>query len=109
MEATLKIWAMIVIVGALNFASRLSFIAFFSRREMPALLASALKFVPAAMLTALIVPMIVQPGGPSGGEALPRVVAALIAAAVAWRVRSPLGAIVAGMVALWTGKAIMGV
>jgi branched-subunit amino acid transport protein len=107
MEAALKIWAMILIVGALNFLSRLSFIAFFARREMPVLLARALKFVPAAMLTALIVPMIVLPGGSANAETMPRIVAALIAALVAWRLKSPLAAIVVGMVALWIGKAIM--
>jgi len=107
METTLKIWAMILIVGALNCVSRLSFIAFFARREMPILLARALKFVPAAMLTALIVPMIVLPGDSASPETLPRMAAAIVAAVVAWRLRSPLGAIVVGMVALWIGKAIM--
>jgi len=67
MDATLKLWIVILAVGALNYLSRLSFIAFFARREMPPLLARALKFVPAAMLTALIVPMIVAPSlGPAG-------------------------------------------
>ena len=62
MEAALKLWAVIFAVGALNYLSRLSFIAFFARRTMPPLLARALKYVPAAMLTALIVPMVVDVG-----------------------------------------------
>ena len=33
MDATLKLWLVIVVVGALNYLSRLSFIAFFARRE----------------------------------------------------------------------------
>ena len=107
MEAALKLWAVVFAVGALNYFSRLSFIAFFARREMPILLARALKFVPAAMLTALIVPMIVLPGDSASPETLPRMAAAIVAAVVAWRLRSPLGAIVVGMVALWIGKAIM--
>ena len=61
MEGTLKLWIVILAVGALNYASRLSFIAFFARRTMPPLLARALRYVPAAMLAALIVPMIVAP------------------------------------------------
>ena len=40
MDPTLKLWAMILVVGALNYLSRLSFIAFFARREMPPLLAA---------------------------------------------------------------------
>ena len=55
----LKLWTVIFAVGVLNYLSRLSFIAFFANRTMPPLLARALKFVPAAMLTALIVPMVV--------------------------------------------------
>ena len=55
----MKIWIVIVAVGVLNYLSRLSFIAFFANRQMPPLLARALKFVPAAMLTALVVPMVV--------------------------------------------------
>ena len=54
MDGALKIWIVIVAVGALNYASRLSFIAFFASREMPPLLARALKFVPAAILAAIV-------------------------------------------------------
>jgi branched-subunit amino acid transport protein len=108
MDTALKIWLMIVIVGALNYLSRLSFIALFARREMPPLLARALKFVPAAMLTALIVPMVVSPSSLSAaGDTAAKVIAAAIAAVAAWRLRSPLAVIVIGMVALWIGKAIM--
>ena len=105
MEGALKLWAIIVLVGALNYASRLSFIAIFARRSMPPLLARALRFVPAAMLTALIVPMVAMPAGaiePLG----PRVVAALVAAAVAFRARSTLATLAAGMLALWIVQAV---
>jgi branched-subunit amino acid transport protein len=105
MEGALKLWAIIVLVGALNYASRLSFIAIFSRRSIPPLLARALRFVPAAMLTALIVPMVVMPSGAI--EPLsPRVVAALIAAAVAFHAPNTLATLAAGMLALWTLQAI---
>lgn len=98
---------MILIVGALNYLSRLSFIAFFARREMPPLLARALKFVPAAMLTALIVPMIASPALAAGAGATPRVLAAVLAALIAWRTRSEMTTIVAGMAALWTLQALL--
>jgi branched-subunit amino acid transport protein len=98
---------MILIVGALNYVSRLSFIAFFARREMPPLLARALKFVPAAMLTALIVPLIGSPGLAGSAGATPRVIAAVLAGLVAWRTRSEMATIVAGMAALWTLQALL--
>ena len=63
MDATLKLWTVIFAVGLLNYLSRLSFIAVFARRSMPPMLARALNYVPAAMLTALILPMIVAGPG----------------------------------------------
>ena len=100
MEGALKLWTVIVAVGLINYASRLSFIAFFARRSMPPLLARALRYVPAAMLTALIVPMIVLPWS-GDGTFSPKVAAALIAGAVAWVTRSTPRTIAAGMAALW--------
>jgi branched-subunit amino acid transport protein len=101
MEGALKLWAVIVAVGALNYLSRLSFIALFARRSMPPLLARALRYVPAAMLTALIVPMVVDFKGAAADFATPRVAAALVAAAVAFATRSTLKTLGAGMAALW--------
>jgi branched-subunit amino acid transport protein len=105
MEGALKLWAVIVVVGALNYASRLSFIAFFARRAMPPLLARALRFVPAAMLTALIVPMVVAHGG-RVDVADPRLPATAVAAVVAFFTRSTLWTLVAGMAALWGLQAL---
>jgi branched-subunit amino acid transport protein len=107
MDATLKLWAVILVVGALNYASRLSFIALFAQRSMPPSLARALKFVPAAMLTALILPMVVT--GPVTIAATwsdPKVFAALIAGAVAFLTRSTLKTLGAGMAALWLLQAL---
>jgi branched-subunit amino acid transport protein len=106
MEATLKLWIVILAVGALNYASRLSFIAFFARRTMPPLLARALRYVPAAMLAALIVPMIVAPaGGPLSLNL--KIPAAIIAGVVAWRTKSSLKVMIAGMAALWILQAVL--
>ena len=90
-------WAVILAVGALNYLSRLSFIALFAKRSMPPLLARALKYVPAAMLTALILPMVVDWKGAATDFTTPRVYAALIAAAVAYFTRSTLKTLGIGM------------
>jgi branched-subunit amino acid transport protein len=108
MDATLKLWAVIVVVGVLNYLSRLSFIAIFAQRALPPLLARALKFVPAAMLTALIVPMIVT--GPETIPATwtdPKVPAAMLAGVVAFLTRSSLKALGVGMAALWLLQALL--
>jgi branched-subunit amino acid transport protein len=101
MDGALKIWAVILVVGALNYASRLSFIAFFARRSVPPLLARALKYVPAAMLTALILPMVVEAHGAMPNLVTPKVAAALLAAVVAWHTRSTMKTLGTGMAVLW--------
>jgi branched chain amino acid efflux pump len=107
MDATLKIWLVILVVGALNYFSRLSFIAFFARRTVPPLLARALRYVPVAMLTALIVPMLL-PGPPLEVPFAPspKMLAALVAGIVAWFTHSTLKTLVAGMAALWLLQAL---
>jgi branched-subunit amino acid transport protein len=103
-----KVWIVIVLVGTLNYLSRLSFIAFFSRRTMPVLLERALRYVPAAMLTALIVPMIVTaPPTSVAGIAAPRVIAATIAVVVAYHTRSTILTLGCGMVAVWVLQALL--
>ena len=107
MDAALKLWAVIFAVGLLNYLSRLSFIAVFARRSMPPLLGRALQYVPAAMLTALILPMVLA--DPAAGNAMsvnPKVTAAVIAGAVAFFSRSMLLTMGTGMAALWLLQAL---
>jgi len=103
MDAPLKLWLVIGAVGALNYLSRLSFIALFARRTIPPWLLRALRYVPAAMLTALIVPMIVAPSLQPAEQvhADLRVLAALVAGAVAFTSSSTLKTLIAGMGTLW--------
>jgi branched-subunit amino acid transport protein len=108
MDAALKLWVVIVTVGLLNYLSRLSFIAVFARRSMPPLLARALKYVPAAMLTALVVPMVVADSATDWSAAVqPKVLAALLAGVVAWFTRSTLWTLGAGMAGLWLVQAAL--
>jgi branched-subunit amino acid transport protein len=99
----LTIWLLIFAVGAITYAARLSFIAFFARREMPPLLAEALKHVPVAMLTAIVVPAIVfiAPGELRIDPGNAKLIAALVAGAVAWWQQSAVLTIVVGMIVLW--------
>jgi len=107
MDATLKLWSVILIVGALNYGSRLSFIALFARRQVPALLARAFRYVPAGMLTALVVPMVVGTSGEALPVAMPKAVAALFAGVVAFHTRSTPKTLAAGMLALWALQALV--
>ena len=96
-------WIVILVVGALNYLSRLSFIALFAKVEMPLLVARALRFVPAAMLMAIVVPSVVfaAPGTLAFSYTNPKLVAALAAAAVARRTRSGMATMAVGMLTLW--------
>ena len=107
MDVTLKLWSVVVIVGALNYLSRLSFIAIFARRRVPPLLARAFRYVPAAMLTALVLPMVVAAPDAGWSPAVPRLVAALVAGVVAFFTHSTLKTLGAGMLALWALQALV--
>jgi branched-subunit amino acid transport protein len=106
MDTTLKLWAVVVIVGALNYLSRLSFIALFARRSVPPLLARAFRYVPAAMLTALVVPMVATAPGGAWLPELPKIAAALVAGIVAFRTHSQLKTLGSGMLTLWVLQAL---
>ena len=110
MSKEVTIWLAIFAVGAINYLSRLSFIAFFARRDMPPLLERALKHVPAAMLTAIVVPAIVfsAPGVLDLSPGNIKLVAALVAAAVAWWRQSTLMTMAVGMAALWLLQYLVG-
>ena len=97
MAFTLKLWVAILAVGGLNYLSRLSFIAFFASRSMPRWLSRVLKFVPVAMLTALVVPMVIAPGGAMITGDSARIPAALAAFVVAFFTRSTMWTLVVGM------------
>ena len=99
----LLLWAVTLVVGALNYASRVSFIAWFAKNDMPPLLQRALRHVPVAMMTAIAVPAIVfvAPGKPGLDLHNARLVAGLAAGAVAWCSRSAVATIVVGMSVLW--------
>ena len=100
----LEIWAVILVVGVATYLIRLSFIHLFGRiNEVPARVTLVLKFVPAAVLAALVAPQLVTVGPTVQGTLLDeRLFAGVVAGAVAWWTEDILATIVAGMVALWT-------
>jgi branched-subunit amino acid transport protein len=105
--STPTLWLTILGAGAVTFALRLSFIAFLGRIEIPLVLARALRFVPAAVLTAVVIPLLLYANGSLelslGNE---RLVAGLVAALICWRTRSVPFTLVGGMATLWTLQAI---
>ncbi len=84
-----------------SFIPRASFILLFARWPVPALLRRALRYVPAAVFSAIPVPQLVLTAGAMHiGLDNPRLLAGILAGAIAWRTRNTLLTIVAGMLAL---------
>jgi len=96
----MSLWAVMLAAGAATFAIRLSFIGSAGRFDASPWFARALRFVPAAALSALVWPDLVVIDG-AFALAQPRLVAGLIAAGIAWRTRNILLTIGCGMLALW--------
>ncbi len=95
-------WLTIIIAGVLTYATRLSFIIFYGKIKMPALVEQTLKFVPPAVLTAIFFPELLLKNGVlyiSLGNA--RLLAGTLSILVAWRTKNVTYTIVIGMLSLW--------
>jgi branched-subunit amino acid transport protein len=91
-------WLAIIGVSLTTAVTRGSFVAFASRLQLHPLVEEALRFAPAAVLGALVVPaLVLRHGHVDVSLGNPRLVAGLFAAVVMWRTRSMMAAIVAGM------------
>ena len=97
----MNIWLVMLLGGALTFGMRLSFIYLFGRFEIPALVKQALRFVPPAVLSAIIAPALFMPNDTLDlSWSNYRLLAGVVAILVAWRTKNTLLTIVAGMAAL---------
>lgn len=108
MDATL-VWSIILALALATFATRLSFLGLLANVVLPHFLRRTLAYVPPAIIAAIIAPQ-VFPAAVSGLPMLdwPRLIAALIAFAVAFRTRSTLATVGIGMLALWGMQALLG-
>ncbi len=98
----MNIWPVVLVGGLLTFLIRLSFILLIGQRQIPAWLRRGLRFVPPAVLTAIILPeMLVQNDQLFVSFGNARLLAGVLAGLIAWRTRSAVLTILAGMLALW--------
>jgi branched-subunit amino acid transport protein len=95
------VWAAVVLAGVGTYAIRASFLFLFERLGgVPSRAQTALGMVPAAVLSALVVPAVLAPEETVVLLGNDRLVAAVVAALVAWYTESILATIVVGLVAL---------
>ncbi|MFQ3534873.1 MAG: AzlD domain-containing protein [Aggregatilineales bacterium] len=96
-------------MALVTFAARYPVLAFFGKLNPPQYVLQALKFVPPAVLTAIIVPSVLMPEGELSLQSQNAfLVAGLSAALIAWRTKNLLLTIVLGMAVFWLWRALLG-
>ncbi len=96
------IWGIILGGMLVTYATRLSFIDLIRYERLPKLFQRGLRYVPPAILAALIFPELVRPTGAlSLSLGNHRLMAGLIATLVSWRTKNIWLTIAAGIVVLW--------
>lgn len=95
------VWLILLVTGAGTFLIRFSFIWFFGRGKIRPEVQRVLRFVPAAVLSALIVPSFMLSSSAGFSFENHRMWAGLVAAAIASRSGNIMLIISAGMGTLW--------
>lgn len=89
-------------MGLITYALRLSLFLLPEKVMLPPWLLRALRYVPAAVLSAIILPELLLPAGTLDiSLANDRLLAGIVAIIVAWRVRNVFVVVAAGMIVLW--------
>jgi branched-subunit amino acid transport protein len=92
MEDSMTLWMTILGMALVTYVLRAAFLLLPPEVETPALLRRALRYVPAAVLTAIWAPEVMVQNE--------RLLAGVVAIAVAWRWHSTFATIIAGLLAL---------
>jgi branched-subunit amino acid transport protein len=98
----LSLWIVLILGGLGTYSWRLSFLRFPQLATAWAPVRRALRYVPPAVLSALVAPRFVAPEGtidPTPGN--PFLLAGLIALPIAYWLRMPVVTLAVGMTALW--------
>lgn len=97
----MNIWLVMLIGGVITFGIRFSLIYLFGRLEVPETMRKALHYVPPAVLSAIIFPELLIPGGSFDFSfENTRLLAGVIAIITAWVSRNTLLTILVGMASL---------
>jgi branched-subunit amino acid transport protein len=103
----MNIWLVLILGGLITYAIRLSFIVLLERWQMPDIMQRGLRFVPPAVLSAIIFPeLLMQEGEIAIGLGNLRLLAGLLAVLAAWKTRNALLTVGVGMAALLLLQAV---
>lgn len=102
------LWLLILAIGAGTYTLRVSFVQLMDRLEIPPRWMRAQRYLPIAVLSALIVPtLLYQEAALDLSLANERLLAGIVAAAVAWRTKNALLTLAIGMITLWGLQAML--
>lgn len=96
------LWTIIIGGMIVTYLIRLSFTVILPPERLPAVMQRGLRFVPPAILAAIVLPELLRPTGVidiSPGN--PQLLAGIVAAFVAWKTKNTWLTILGGMLALW--------
>ena len=106
----MNIWTIMIIGGLLTFATRLSFIFLLDRIKVPDWFRRGLRFVPVAVLSAIILPDLTSPNGTLFlNWRNPQLLAGIVAILVAWKTKNVILTILAGMATLVVFQVMLGI
>ncbi|WP_319542160.1 AzlD domain-containing protein [uncultured Pseudodesulfovibrio sp.] len=96
-------WPVVLGIGVGAFFIRYSFILIIDKVTLPKMVERMLRYIPASVLPALIVPAVLlhKEGGVTTFAGWDQLVAGIVAVLVAWKVRNMLATIASGMIVLW--------
>ena len=97
----MNIWLVFLLGGLLTFGMRFIFIYLLGKFEIPEMMRRALRFVPPAVLSAIVVPELMIRSGHIDISLMNfRLLAGVVAVLIAWRTKNILLTIVCGMAVL---------
>ena len=101
---------LIVGMAIVTFLIRYPVLAIFGKLTLPPLIMRSLKYVPAAVLTAIIVPAVLLPDGThiNASPSNAYLIGGVVATVTAWRAKNLLLTIILGMVSVWVWRALTG-
>lgn len=96
------LWIVILVLGAGTFLIRFSFLGLVGDRQFPPWAERLLRYVPVAVMPALVAPLVVWPEATGGAPDPARLIAAFATMAVGAATRHTVLAVAGGMAALYT-------
>jgi branched-subunit amino acid transport protein len=103
------LWLTVIAMGGVTYTVRVAPILLLGRLDLPPFVLRGLRYVPAAVFSALVLPeLLLRDGSLAIAPANPRLVAGLLASLVAWRTRNVFLTVAAGMAGLWAISAVLG-